>query len=89
MLFSAAVRTEDIIAFARRDWEAIAELKRRHWAEETSRMTAAEALALGDELRRHALALHPEWPTAEHRREDLAVHIRVSESLRRVGPRRQ
>lgn len=62
-----SMRKEDLIAFARRDWEAIAESKRRR-------------------LRRHAIALHESWPTEEDRRNDLAMHIRVTESLRRVKP---
>lgn len=76
------MRNEDIVAFAHRDWQAIAAVKRRFW--EQSRMTPAEALQIGDELRRHARALHDSWPTEEDRRNDLSVHIRVSESLRRV-----
>ena len=78
------MREEDLIAYANRDWAAIEESKRRRWAEQKSRMTAAEALRVGDALRRHAAIVRPEWPTAADRREDLAVHIRVSESLRRV-----
>jgi len=81
------MRDEDVIAFARRDWKAIAESKRRRWAEQKSRMQPAEALRVGDELRHHASALLESWPREEDRRSDLAVHIRVSESLRRVGQR--
>ena len=77
-----SVRKEDVIAFARRDWRAIAALKRRRWAEQRRHMTAAEALAVGDALRDHLSALRSGWPTEEDRLEDLAVHIRVSESLR-------
>jgi hypothetical protein len=77
---------EDIIAFARRDWEAIAANKRRRWAEQKSRMTPAEALLVGDALREHVHSLNPAWPTEADRRDDLAVHIRVSESLRSVEP---
>jgi hypothetical protein len=82
------MRKEDFIAFAGRDWAAVAALKRRTWAESKRAMTPSEALAIGDELRRHAQALHPDWPTEEDRRADLAVHVRVSESLRRVQPKR-
>jgi hypothetical protein len=78
------VRNEDIVAFAHRDWQAIAAMKRRFWAEQKPQMTPAEALQVSDELRRHAKALHDEWPTEEDRRNDLSVHIRVSESLGRV-----
>jgi len=80
------MRKEDVIAFARRDWQAIAALKRERWAEQKKRMSAAEALSVGDALRHHAYALRDGWPTEEDRQNDLAVHIRVSESLRRVKP---
>lgn len=80
------MRTEDLIAFARRDWQAIAASKRRRWSEQKSRMTPAEALQAGDELRQHTLALLDGWPTEQDRRNDLAVHIRIAESLRRVKP---
>lgn len=78
------------MAFARRDWTAIAESKRRRWAAQKKEMTPAEALQVGDELRYHAQTLQDGWPTEADRRDDLAVHVRVSESLRRVkSPRGQ
>ena len=80
------MRKEDLIAFAHRDWSAVAALKRRHWAEQKSRMTPAEALRVGDELRHHVSALRDDWPTEEDRRNDLASHVRLSEMLRRVKP---
>jgi hypothetical protein len=80
------VRKEDVIAFARRDWRAIAALKRRRWAEQKRHMTPAEALRIGDELRHHVSALRSGWPTKEDRRKDLAVHVRISESLRLAKP---
>jgi hypothetical protein len=83
------MRREDIIAFARRDWKAIAASKRNRWAQQKSRMTPAEALQVGDALRYHVLALNDHWPTEEDRRADLSVHIRVSESLRRAKPPRR
>jgi hypothetical protein len=82
--YSRLVRKKDVIAFAHRDWNAIAALKRRHWAEQKSRMKPAEALTVGDELRHHVSALRSDWPTEEDRRKDLASHIRISEMLRRV-----
>ena len=84
--YSASVRREDILAFANRDWDAIAAMKRRSWVEQKARMTPAEAFQVADELRRHVRVLNPAWPTEADRRDDLAVHIRVSESLRRVKP---
>ena len=87
-VYSRFVRKEDLIEYAGRDWDSIAALKRRRATGQKQQMTPAEAIALGDELRRHALSLHPDWPTAEQRKEDLAVHMRVSESLPSVDPKR-
>lgn len=84
--YSGEVRKKDLIAFAHRDWNAIAALKRSYWAEQKPRMGPAEALSIGDELRHHVSALREDWPTEEDRRKDLASHVRVSEMLRRVKP---
>ena len=80
------MRKEDLIAFACRDWEAIAASKRRRWAAQKSRMEPAEALRIGDELRHHVSTQQPGWPTEEDRRNDLAMHVRISEILRLVKP---
>lgn len=76
------MRKEDILAYVNRDWAAIERMKLRHWA--THPMTPTEALTACGDLREYALLLHPDWPTDKDRREDLANHIRVSESLGRV-----
>ena len=78
------MRKEDLIAFANRDWKAIAESKQRRW----DALSLEQALRLGDILREHALAIHPNWPTLADREADWAVHARVSEMLRRVDTRR-
>ena len=80
------MRKEDLIAFARRDWDAVAALKQRWWAEQKSRMTPEQALEVGDELRDHVREVRGDWPTDEDRRNDLACHSRISEMLRRVKP---
>jgi hypothetical protein len=46
-------------------------------------------LRLSDELRRHALALHPDWPTAEQRAEDYQAHVRLSERFERAASRKR
>jgi hypothetical protein len=74
----------DLQAFVERDWAAVEEQKARFWAERKHGMTAAEALALGDALRRHAQSVKPDWPDEGERRADLGVHVRVSEALRAV-----
>ena len=73
-----------MIAFARRDWGAIAKHKQRRWAQQKSEMTAADALRVGDELRYHLQTIRDDWPAEADRRNDLASHLRVSEMLRRV-----
>jgi len=84
--YDRAVNAEDIRAFARRDWAAVAETKARFWADRKRSMTPDEALAAADMLRQHARALRPDWPDSAERDEDRAVHVRVSEALRAVSP---
>lgn len=75
------MRRDDLVAFARRDWAALEQEKAAFWAERKALLSAAQVLALGDELRRHAQTLKPDWPDAAEQAEDLAVHRRVSEAL--------
>lgn len=81
------MRREDLIAFARRDWPAVAAMKERFWAEQKRLMTASEALQLADDLRSAITSRRPDWPSENERRSDLASHERVSEGLRRVRAR--
>jgi hypothetical protein len=81
------VDRDDILAFARRDWSGVAEAKAEFWIASKRGLTAAEILAVGESLRRHALALRPDWPSQSERDADLAVHVRVAESLRAVSSR--
>ncbi len=82
------MRKSDILAFAHRDWAMLAESKAAHWAKQKKSLGPAEAIRIGDALRRHARALHPGWPTEEDRAQDTATHARVASSLRRVRLRR-
>lgn len=80
----------DIRAFVAREWAAVAREKARFWADRKPTMSPAEAMALGDELRRHAQSIRPGWPGPGDRAEDLDAHRRVSEALRacpRSSPR--
>ena len=77
----------DIRAFARRDWAELDRWKSRFWAERKRTMTAGDALALGDALRRHAQRLRPDWPDPTERAADLTLHARVAEALRAVSIR--
>jgi hypothetical protein len=78
------MRREDLIEFARRDWQSIADAKERFWIEQKRRMTPTEALHLADDLRLAVISRRSDWPSEEERASDLATHARVSESLQRV-----
>lgn len=79
-----SMKPADIRAYAERDWNAVRDLKERYWAEAKKDLTPEQALAIGDDLRRHVQTLRPDWPDAEQHRADLAVHAHVSTLLRRV-----
>ena len=81
------MRREDLIAFARRDWQSVAAMKQRFWVEQKRRMTASEALQLADDLRSSVTSRRSDWPSDDERRSDLETHARVSESLQRVRAR--
>jgi len=66
---------------ARRDYEYARESKVAYWRG----LTPAERIRLADELRRHALLLHPDWPTDEQRARDVECHIRLSERFERAA----
>lgn len=73
--------------FARRDWTAVAASKTRFWHELKGRRTAADVLAVADQMRAHARRVRPDWPTRAQRLDDLRVHQRVGEALRAVAGR--
>jgi hypothetical protein len=81
------VDRDDILAFARREWSLVAEAKTEFWLTRKQGLSAAEILAIGDDLRRHAQAVRPDWPNEAERYADLAVHLRVTEALRAVSSR--
>lgn len=66
---------------------ALADAKAEHWLSLKLGMTPTEILTLGDDLRRHARAVRPDWPAEADRAEDVAVHARVAEALRAVSRR--
>jgi hypothetical protein len=81
------VKREDLEAFVGRDRASVAATKAAHWRERKTGQDAAQILADGDALRRHAEAMRPGWPSAGDRAEDIAVHRRVAEVLRAVTKR--
>jgi len=81
------VDREALRQFVRRDWSAVATSKARFWHDLKARRSAAEVLAVADQMRTHAQRLRPDWPTRQHRLDDLLVHQRVGEALRAVAGR--
>jgi hypothetical protein len=81
----SCVKLSDLLAFAQRDWHALSEIKAAYWAEVGRSSGSAPALRAGEELRRQVRHLHPEWPSAREREQDLVTHARVAASLRRVA----
>ena len=81
--------TRGIREFIARDWRAARESKDAYWGDRIARLGPHEGLRIADELRRQALALDPAWPSAADRREDLLVHERVSDLLRRADSARR
>ncbi|MGH9369763.1 MAG: hypothetical protein ACRD3M_19095 [Thermoanaerobaculia bacterium] len=79
------MRQSDLIAYARRDWALLAQVKAAHWARVKRRSGVVRAVRAGEELRQLVRRIHPEWPTEEDRKRDLATHARVAASLRRVA----
>jgi len=78
------VDRDSVRQFARRDWSAVAASKDRGWHALKAGRSAAEVLSVADQLRSHAKRLRPDWPSRQHRLDDLLVHQRVGEALRAV-----
>lgn len=68
-----------------RPWEELEDLEADHWRRRKEEHGPGEGLRVAEGLRAHALAVRPDWPSAEERAEDLAVHVRVARELGRVG----
>jgi hypothetical protein len=78
------VKKLDILAFARRDWAAVAESKAAYWASREKAAGAGAGIEAGDQPRRQILMSHPGWPAEEDRQVDIETHVRVAACLRRV-----
>jgi len=81
------VERSDILAFVHRDWQRLAGSKTAFWLDRTRDLAPEDFLAVGDQLRRYARAVRPDWPNDAERAADLAVHLRVTGALRAVSSR--
>ena len=81
---AALMITRNIRTFMSRDWRRARDAKDDWWAERVRRLGPAEAFRIADELRRQALAQHPDWPDAASRADDLRHHVRLAELFARA-----
>jgi hypothetical protein len=68
-----------------RDWAAVAAAKDTAWLNMRRTDGIPGALRIADALRAQVLSSHPHWPSDEERAEDLSMHVRVAEAMRRAG----
>lgn len=83
--YNARVSADDLIRFARRDWDAIEAAKTQHWLRRKQTMSPGDVWRLGYELWRHARIVRPSAPSLDERVADLDVHYRVGRALRAVA----
>ena len=85
------MKPADARAFADRDWKAVAELKRSHWAGRFRALGRNATFSAATALWKHARLVRPDWPTPHDRAEDLAHHIDLKRQIDRAAhafPRR-
>lgn len=68
-----------------RDWALVRASKVAYWRT----LDPVVRLRLADELRLHALHLHPDWPTAEQRTADHAGHTQLAERFEHAASSRK
>jgi hypothetical protein len=83
------VITRGIRDFVARDWQAVRENKEAYWGDRISRLGAAEAFRVTEELRRQTLTLNPDWPDPAQRQADFESHLRVAALLVRADKKRR
>ena len=79
------MKREHVEAYLKREWGILAAQGARAWAERKQELGLLDAFRVAEGLRRHAQALHPEWPTKEQRRADFESHLHLSRLLARAG----
>lgn len=75
----------DVRSFLDRDWDAIEQETARFWRARKRALGPAEGIRISDELRRQAIATHPDWPDADSRAEDLDAHVTLSRLMKNAG----
>lgn len=86
MLSSPTMKREDLIAYARRDWSVLAELKREFRRARADRGAEASFAAV-DALRAQVHAMRPDYPSEADRQADLDAHVLLADRLKRASAR--
>ena len=74
-----------IRSFVARDRDRVAALKREHHAGRYRASRGTSGLEAGEALRRYALKVRPDWPTARDRDEDFAHHVAMKRRIDRAA----
>jgi len=79
--YSSGMRKEDVLSYAKRDWNRLDRDKRAYWADQgaTARLRASA------ELWRHMRIVRPGWPSQADCENDLAFHIELKERIDRAS----
>ncbi|MBK8943213.1 MAG: hypothetical protein IPM79_37855 [Polyangiaceae bacterium] len=81
------MKREDLIAYARRDWSTLAEVKREFLLTRRAKLGAAVNFEVVDTLRAQVHAQRPDYPRTADRQADLDAHILLADRLRRASTR--
>jgi hypothetical protein len=76
---------DDVRAFLRRDWDAVAASKRAYWAERFDADGPSATWEASNALLIDVQQMHADWPTSEQRADDYSHHERVCERLDRAA----
>ena len=76
---------DDLRRFARRDWAEAAARKRDYWSDQYHQHGAATARAASWALLVHVRAIRPDYPSVQHRDEDLVDHRTLRQRLDRAA----
>jgi hypothetical protein len=79
------VTPQDLRDYARRDWQRLATLKARRWAETFVPGELPRGWRVAQALRVAVRRQRPDFPTARERQEDAAAHARLASLLARAA----
>lgn len=78
----------ELRAFALRDWERLAEMKRAAWLERKRKLGSTTAFSDAAELFQWVRRVRPDWPSEQDRALDLEHHGQLNRLFDRFAERR-